>query len=248
MVIYLNRRMPLEGGLYQWAKVGFGEFVGFMVAWNLWVFAIVIIADVRRHGRPRTSSYLIGATRPAHRERRVVHADRESLAVVALTRRRRHARPAASASGCRASAARRSSSPTSRSIVVPFVALARGTLPRYHPFASRLPTLSLLSLNIFGKMALGAMSGFEYVAILAGESQEPERGRSAASVVIATPLIALMFILGTSSVLALVPRDQIDLVSPIPQTLTIGLRGLGVARCIAPVLILLLLLRQIGKC
>ena len=45
VVIHLNRRMPLEGGLYQWAKAAFGEFVGFLVAWNLWVFAIVIIAS-----------------------------------------------------------------------------------------------------------------------------------------------------------------------------------------------------------
>src|SRR5436305_15335807 len=37
VVIYLNRLMPLEGGLYQWAKFGFGELTGFMVAWNLWV-------------------------------------------------------------------------------------------------------------------------------------------------------------------------------------------------------------------
>src|SRR5437016_10191725 len=36
-VIYLNRRMPLEGGLYQWAKLGFNEFVGFIVAWNIWL-------------------------------------------------------------------------------------------------------------------------------------------------------------------------------------------------------------------
>ena len=30
VVIYLNRLMPLEGGLYQWAKLSLGEFVGFM--------------------------------------------------------------------------------------------------------------------------------------------------------------------------------------------------------------------------
>src|SRR5437870_13493996 len=34
VVIYLNKRMPLEGGLYQWAKFGFNKFAGFMVAWN----------------------------------------------------------------------------------------------------------------------------------------------------------------------------------------------------------------------
>jgi len=93
---------------------------------------------------------------------------------------------------------------------------------------------------------VGALSGFEYVAILAGETRSPGRtiGRS---VLVAAPVIAVMFILGTSSVLALVPMNQIDLVSPIPQTLVAGFQGLGVARFIVPVLIMLLLLRQLGS-
>src|SRR5512144_2798377 len=41
VVIHLNRAMPLEGGLYQWAKLGFNEMTGFLVAWNLWLFAIL---------------------------------------------------------------------------------------------------------------------------------------------------------------------------------------------------------------
>src|SRR6476659_2345788 len=41
VVIYLNRLMPLEGGLYQWAKLGFSELTGFLVAWNLWIYVIV---------------------------------------------------------------------------------------------------------------------------------------------------------------------------------------------------------------
>src|SRR6188508_213840 len=46
VVIYLSRRMPLEGGLYQWAKLGFNDFAGFMVGWNLWVFTIVVMAPI----------------------------------------------------------------------------------------------------------------------------------------------------------------------------------------------------------
>src|SRR5215203_6557177 len=45
-VIFLNRLMPLEGGLYQWSKLAFNDFVAFMVGWNLWVFAIPILAGV----------------------------------------------------------------------------------------------------------------------------------------------------------------------------------------------------------
>src|SRR6202048_1006374 len=44
IVIYLSRCMPLEGGIYQWAKLGFNEFAGFIVAWNLWLLSITVIA------------------------------------------------------------------------------------------------------------------------------------------------------------------------------------------------------------
>src|SRR5213593_2387234 len=44
VVIYLSRLMPLEGGLYQWAKLGFNEFTGFIVAWNLWLLGISVMA------------------------------------------------------------------------------------------------------------------------------------------------------------------------------------------------------------
>src|SRR5438093_8503293 len=44
VVIYLSNRMPLEGGIYQWAKLAFNEFAGFMVAWNLWLLSIMVIA------------------------------------------------------------------------------------------------------------------------------------------------------------------------------------------------------------
>ncbi len=45
VVIYLNRVMPLEGGLYQWAKLGFNNFIGFLVGWNLWLYIIVFMSS-----------------------------------------------------------------------------------------------------------------------------------------------------------------------------------------------------------
>src|SRR5215204_2725714 len=60
-VIFLNRLMPLEGGLYQWSKLAFNDFIAFMVGWNLFVFAISILAGV---GLIVTTniSYAIGPT------------------------------------------------------------------------------------------------------------------------------------------------------------------------------------------
>jgi len=64
---------------------------------------------------------------------------------------------------------------------------------------------------------------------------------------IATPIIALMFILGTSAVVDTVPSDRIDLVAPIPQALTLGFRSFGFAGYIVPFLTVLLLVRQIAN-
>ena len=46
VVTWLNGLMPLEGGLYQWAKFGFNEFTGFLVAWNLGLFAILNVSEI----------------------------------------------------------------------------------------------------------------------------------------------------------------------------------------------------------
>src|SRR6185295_431008 len=88
-----------------------------------------------------------------------------------------------------------------------------------------------------GKLGFGALGGFEYVAIHAGECRDPVRtiGRSVA---VAAPLIAVMFILGTSSVLSLVAPENIDLIGPIPQVLSVGFGKLGVAAQIVPVAII----------
>jgi amino acid transporter len=45
VVVHLNREMPLEGGLYQWAKLRFGDLAGFLVAMNLWATVVLILAS-----------------------------------------------------------------------------------------------------------------------------------------------------------------------------------------------------------
>src|SRR5271154_3103129 len=58
-VIYLNREMPLEGGLYVWARTAFGDLGGFMTAWNLWFYGIAVTAAIL-YAIPTELSYLIG--------------------------------------------------------------------------------------------------------------------------------------------------------------------------------------------
>lgn len=243
VVIYLNRLMPLEGGLYQWATVGLGEFMGFLTAWNLWAYTIVVMGGFGVV-IANNLAYLIESLGGSLGATPGYTALVSAVAIVGLT--------AVSLRGLRVGKWLQNIGGAAQFltfgalIIVPFIALSRGTTAAYHPLDAAMPSVTLFSLNIFGKMALGALSGFEYVAILAGECRNPARSIGRA-VLIAVPVIATMFILGTSSVLALVPQDRIDLVSPIPQALTIGFAGFGFARWIVPALIVLLLSRQIGN-
>ena len=53
---------------------------------------------------------------------------------------------------------------------------------------------------------------------VAGETKAPARSVTR-SVFIAAPVIALMFMLGTSTVVAYVPNNDIDLIGPVAQVL-----------------------------
>jgi amino acid transporter len=130
--------------------------------------------------------------------------------------------------------------------VLPVISWAGGGKPRVAPFELAMPAMTLLNLNILGKLGFGALGGFEYVAIFAGECREPEKliGRS---VIIAAPIIAVLFILGTGSVLWFVGTDNIDLISPVSQVLAIATRPFGIGARIASVVILCVLGMRIGQ-
>src|SRR5258708_24491898 len=63
VVMYLNRLMPLEGGLYQWAKLGFNQTIGFLLAWNLWLYVIVFTSEIG-FSCATYLSYAIGPSAP----------------------------------------------------------------------------------------------------------------------------------------------------------------------------------------
>jgi amino acid transporter len=109
-----------------------------------------------------------------------------------------------------------------------------------------MPAMTILSFNIFAKMGFGALGGFEYVAIHAGECHSPEK-TIARSVWVAAPIICVMFVFGTASVLALVPFDRIDLIAPIPQVLALGFAPMGSTAWVAPFTIVLLLCTRVAQ-
>jgi amino acid transporter len=230
VAVWLNRAMPLEGGLYQWAKLGFNERFGFIVAWNLWLFAILNMTNV---GLQFTQylGYIFGPRVGQFTAQNWVICAMTALVVGALVWITivglRVGKWVHTAGGVLMLAT------FAMIIALPWLNVAHGTLAEFHPLQTATPVISLLSLNLLGKMGFGAFGGFEYVAIHAGECRDPVRsiGRATA---IGAPIIVLMFVLGTSSVLGMIPMDDIDLIAPIPQLLTVGFGPLGAVAAVAP--------------
>src|SRR5215212_11175097 len=183
-VIFLNRLMPLEGGLYQWSKLAFNDFVAFMVAWNLWVFAISILAGV---GLVVTTniSYAIGPSAAWMKDNSktitLISFILVTVMVVAAMRGLALGKWVHNVGGLVHLIT------FAILILLPLLAVSRVIAGEYQPFALQFPTFSAYNINVGSKLALGALTGFEYIAILAGETRAPARtiGRS---VVIATPI------------------------------------------------------------
>jgi glutamate:GABA antiporter len=237
LVAHLNRLMPLEGGLYEWARIAFNDGIGFLVAWNLWLFGTLYTAVI---GLIATTflAYVVGAGAVWMASNRAFILFASAVFVIALIFIARL--------GLRVGkwvtnfGALCILATLSVLVIMPVVALWRGALQEYHPLRLVAPPLTLFSLSVFGKMTFGALTSLEYVAIFAGESRDPARNY-ARSIGIAAPVIALFYILGTSAILAFVSPYSLDVIGPIPQALSRGAEAFGIAKFIVPVVILLLL-------
>ncbi|MGI8497739.1 MAG: APC family permease [Gemmatimonadaceae bacterium] len=243
VVMYLNRLMPLEGGLYQWAKLGFNDTVAFMLAWNLWLYVIVNTSEIGlqcatyfSYALGPSAVWMTTSTWFVALSSAVIL----SLMIVASTIGLSVGKWVHNTGGVMMLVI------FGVLIVLPVVGVLTGHLREYHPFRTSVPSLSLYNLNVLGKLGFGALGGFEYVAILAGETRAPARavGRS---VVIAAPIIALMFVLGTSTVVAYIPTSDIDLVGPLPQVLRAGFGPFGIAAQLVTVAILMTLAMRVAQ-
>jgi amino acid transporter len=239
VVAHLNRLMPLEGGLYEWARLAFGDQVGFLVAWNLWLFVMLYVAVI---GLVTTTfvAYALGpaaAWMASSRWLILTVSCGLILAMILLAALGLQVGKWLSNAGSIATLIT-----LAVLIATPLLGRWRGTLAEYHPLRLVMPPLTVFSLSVFAKMMFGALSGFEYVAIFAGECRNPARNLTR-SVLITAPFIALIYIFATSSILAFVAPEAVDVVGPIPQALRLGAPGFGlaaVAGFIVPLAIVLL--------
>ncbi len=242
-VYHLNRHMPLEGGLYVWARKSYGDLVGFMTAWNIWAYALTSIATVLFQ-IPTELAYLIGPRAAGLPENHLFVYGLLSALLVSLAWTT--VRGLGLGKWINNISSLAIMATFGLLIVAPLLAGLHGPALHYNPLVFALPRADWQSLALIGQVMFAA-AGLEYIAIMAGETHAAATGVGR-SVILATPIILAMFVLGTASVVCFHERNPavaIDFVAPIPQTLTLAFGG-GLAALAAKLAIFLLQIRIIG--
>jgi len=242
VVVHLNREMPLEGGLYQWAKLRFGDAAGFLVALNLWATVVLILAATASQIADNLA-YAAGPSGAWMAESKSFTLALGALMMGGLmlvaVRGLAIAKWIHNAGGF--------------VLLIILAGLILFALPRWlsggaavAPVTLSFPAVSLRNLNLLGKMGFGAFCGFDGAAIFSGECRDPDAARTIRrSVWLAAPIIAAIYILGTASVLVFTPPGEIDLISPAMQALSRGAHAMGIA-FVAPVAVALIICNLVG--
>jgi amino acid transporter len=231
VVVHLSQEMPLEGGIYQWAKLRFGDMAGFLVALNLWATMVLFLAssvslltDNLGYAAGHSGAWMV--------ENKPVTVAVGALMIGGLVwlaaRGLAFAKWVHNAGGLL--------------VFLVLAGMAWFALPRWFeggaaaaPLAITFPAVSLLNLNLLGKMGFGAFCGFDGSAIFSGEVRDPRIARTIRhSVWLSAPLITLFYILGTACVLAFSHPAEIDLISPAMQAFSRGAQAAGVAFFVGP--------------
>jgi amino acid transporter len=216
---------PLEGGVYQWTKFAFGPFAGFMSAWNFGLWALLAISNVGIL-TATSISYGLGPRAAWVQDNHTLIAllTIGLFAVILLVN--------LPGFGIGRWVAHFGTAVTvlvtlllvGLLFVHPHSSRAHPHVDPQAPFSWGVPAVTLLSVNLFTKIALNALSGLEQVAVFAGETRNAGRAimRSAW---IAAPMIAAIYILMTGSMLAYIPAAKVDLTGPVPQILAVAFGG-----------------------
>jgi amino acid transporter len=243
VVFYLNRQLPLEGGLYVWARRAFGDTIGFLTAWNIWAYGLITIAFLLFQ-LPSEFAFMIGPSAAWIPESKATILP--VLAILLLLLALTAVRGLGLGKWIHNFSGIAMMTAFALLIVAPLWAYAHHLPIHYTPFELHLPKHDFTSLALIGQI-LFASSGLEYVAIMAGESKVPARNIGL-SVIIASPIVVLMFTLGTASVLAFheLSGTAINYIAPIPQTLRLAFGDNTLGTFVARFVILLLQLRILG--
>jgi amino acid transporter len=229
VVIHLSRAIPVEGGSYQWIKAGLSPLAGYLAAANITLYIVAIYGTI---GPTLVNSvaYALGPRGAwmMNSNALLVGVGIASLVSVwAINVRGLHLGKIVTNGGA------------GLAVVVGaltmFLLIKRmvsGAPPLNKPFSLAAPAFSFATLNVFTKISMGGLTGFDNASVFAGECRGARRDLPR-SVMVAAPLIALIYVLSTGAMLAWIPAGKMDLAAPIPQLLRAGFGSTGIGAVIS---------------
>ncbi|HEU5170208.1 MAG TPA: APC family permease [Gemmatimonadales bacterium] len=218
----LAARYPDEGGIYRWTQRAFGEGHGFLCGWCYWINNVLYYPSLLLSSAA-IATYAFGAGDSGLADRWEYIAPvtlggmwlAVGLNVVGL----RWGRWLQNVGGI--------GTYGPGAILVLLGVWAALTRPSANPIgaAALVPDVSDPSrVNLWASIAF-AYAGLELSATLSGEVKDPRR-TVPRSILIAAPLIALLYLAGTGAILWLVPHGELNIVTGMLQAISAATREL----------------------
>jgi glutamate:GABA antiporter len=230
----LSSRFPEEGGLYVWAKEAFGDFHGFLAGWTYWIYTIFYFPGLLLASSSMSAYVLGGKGAALSQDRTFLLVGSLALLAVAVVLNLiglNIGKWLQNAGGAATYA------PLSILVVIGVVLWIKQGPVTHFTVANMMPAWNWDTVNFWSQIAF-AFTGLELVSAMSGEIREPRKTLPRA-LIAAAVLIAGMYIIGTFSLLAIVPANEIDPKSGVFHAITVGSNALkiGIVGMLAAMLV-----------
>ena len=219
----LSTRFPEEGGLYVWSKEAFGDFHGFVAGWTYWAYTIFYFPGLLLASASMSAYVLGGKGASLSQDRTFLLVGSLVLLAVAVI---------LNIIGLNIGKWLQNAGGIATYVpLLILVAVAgalwmrNGSLTHYS-WENVKPAWNWDTVNFWSQIAF-AFTGLELVSAMSGEIREPRRTLPQA-LIAAAALIAAMYIVGTISLLSLVPAGDVDPKSGVFHAITIGSAALKI--------------------
>ena len=213
----LSSRFPEEGGLYVWSKEAFGDFHGFVAGWCYWIYTVFYFPGLLLASTSMSAYVLGGKGAEFAQDRTFLLAGSLGLLFVAVF---------LNIIGLNVGKWLQNAGGVATYLplmilvaVAGFLWLKTGSVTHF-TWSNMKPTWDWDTVNFWSQIAF-AFTGLELVSAMSGEIREPRKTLPRAALT-AAALIAAMYIIGTFSVLSLVPAAGVDPKSGVFHAITVG--------------------------
>jgi amino acid transporter len=213
----LSSRFPEEGGLYVWSREAFGPFHGFVAGWTYWIYTFFYFPGLLL-ASASMAAYIMGGRGSVLAQDRTfqltVSLGILLVAVVLNIIGLNIGKWLQNAGGVGTYV------PLLMLVGIAAVLYFHHGSATHFTVANMMPTWNWDTVNFWSQIAF-AFTGLELVSAMSEEVRDPRRTLPRA-VFGAGALIALMYIVGTFAILALVPAADLDPQSGVFNAITVG--------------------------